>query len=808
MQELCVAEYELMNFAFVDELHLLEHFHQNPEIFFMLEGEGTLTLGEYSYHLKKDDYILLNPNVRHSFQGEFGAFYASVQINYTLASRWVDLQHKVFICNSTTDDNEGVTLCRRLIRQILNQYYSKDTGTNLKLVSLYYSLLDRLSQYFLVDKRDVRAENSYFEESQRISEICSFIYANYKYPISLNDLAQQIYLSTAYLSKYIKKTLGMNFKEYLTSVRLERAVNAMRRGEEQNLTRIALEHGFPNVTAFTKAFRDAYGMTAGAWLEEQRKTCATPENGEYSQTIGRKIKQYLGNAALVEQSEELNIHYTTVNNMVGPPLKKSWNRMINLGLVSELLQHDVQQQVLMLSKELKFTHVRIWDMYAPELHLNIGASATPRYNFSKLERAFDFLIDHGIKPYIELGFKPIRILNSANQYIVREERPCCFETTVEFRDYLQAFISHFLNRYGIEQVQDWYFELWDDRRKGSERGGISYFDYFEAAYQALKSVVPQIRVGGAGFEQLDTKADLQRRLAEWKERPYQPDFVSIYCYPYYPESRQQELGKVRIMDPDYTREHISGYRKAWEESKLNCSEFHVSEWGSSVANRNSMNDSCNTGAFIVKNLIDCIGCADLMGYWVGTDLYSEFGDANLPLFGGVGLLTKDGIRKPAYYAFYFMNQLGSTLLARNEYSIITTNGHDDFEIVCHNFKNPNQKYFLNPENRFGYSEFDMLYYDVSSEKLCFRLTGVRNGRYQIKIRLINCENGSVQDEWRKIDQLISIRRQDIQYLKDICVPRNYVDTQLVTNGELKIDAYLQPHEIRYIHVTYQPSVRP
>lgn len=794
MQELHVSDYDIMDFMFGDQSTVAEHLHQNPEVFYLIEGEGNLIIEDECFPMKKDDFVILNANVRHAFHGDLGAFYACIQINYTMAARCVDLQNHIFVCNSAKESNEGIAVCRRLIKQILSLYYTKNSGGSLHLTALYYELLDRFSAYFLVDKKDSRFPNNYSADSERISEICGYIYANYKYPIGLEDLAQQIFLSTAYLSKYIKKTLGMNFKEYLTSVRLQHAVDSMSRGQGQNLTRVALENGFPNVTAFIKAFKDEYQITPSAWLEA--RASSTPSE-PLKDAAEQKIRQYIDNASIVDRAKEIGIAQLTASSEQGSPLMKYWNRMINLGLTSHLLRYDVQQQVLTLTKELNFTYVRIWDIYAPELQLNLAPGVATDYNFARLDRVFDFLVDNGIRPYIELGFKDIKLLNSINEYIIKEERPRPFASAEDFARFLRAFLRHYVQRYGLVEVQYWYFELWYDCWHTDSSGPAEYFRYFAAAHNTLKSIVPGVQVGGAGFEELESTDDFRSKLESWKATGCEPDFVSVYDYPY------SHRGVERIMDPSHSRDYLSARREVVLESGLQTQEFHVSEWSSSVANRNAMSDSCNHGAFIVKSLIECIGCADMMGYWLGSDLYAEHEDVNQPLFGGVGLLTVDGIRKPSFYAYYFMNHLGRTLLARDEHSIVTTNGRDDFEIVCHNYKVPNQKYFSNAEDHFRYEEFERLFYDTSPEKLSFRLTDVRAGRYQIKTRLLNRENGSVQDEWHKIDQLQALRRQDVAYLKDICVPHNFVETQDVTRGELRLDAYLKPFEIRYIHITRQ-----
>ena len=72
-----------------------------------------------------------------------------------------------------------------------------------------------------------------------------------------------------------------------------------------------------------------------------------------------------------------------------------------------------------------------------------------------------------------------------------------------------------------------------------------------------------------------------------------------------------------------------------------------------ISDRNLINDSCFKGAYILKNYIDLIDRVEGMSYFVGSDRVSEYYDTEELLFGGTGLLTKDGIQKPAMFAFHF-----------------------------------------------------------------------------------------------------------------------------------------------------------
>ena len=81
------------------------------------------------------------------------------------------------------------------------------------------------------------------------------------------------------------------------------------------------------------------------------------------------------------------------------------------------------------------------------------------------------------------------------------------------------------------------------------------------------------------------------------------------------------------------------------------------------------------------------GEVDLMAYWHALDSYSDYYDADNVLNGDSGMISRDGIRKPSFYAYVFMNRLLPNVIKKDENSIITTNGRDRYVIACHNLRN-------------------------------------------------------------------------------------------------------------------------
>jgi Beta-xylosidase len=472
--------------------------------------------------------------------------------------------------------------------------------------------------------------------------------------------------------------------------------------------------------------------------------------------------------------------------------------MINGGLAKDLLRADMQQHILLLKDELHFEYVRFWDIYAPEMFLHQKEKGKT-YNFSKLDTIFDFLTGNGLRPYVELGFKPIRLLKNVENFMVSEEREIIFKTNADYAEFLNQFLKHCVNRYGMEEVETWYFEQWKDPRYTDLD---TYFQVFETAYSEIKSFSPDIKVGGAGLNR-DEGHLFTEIIEQWRNRSCHPDFISLYSYPY---DRNQldsnAYNSCYSRNQNYMLNYADMAREVLHKNGFWNQELHISEWNFTVSNRNCLNDSAFKGAYLVKNLLDMYGKADIVGYWFGSDLFSEYYDTNRLLDGSGGLISKDGIRKPAFYGISFLNRLGTYILGKNNNSIITTNLHDTYSILCHHYEHPNYKYFVKEEDNIRISEISE-FFDNDTVKMYFTINGVKNGAYTIKTRTVSKENGSVLDEWVRMGLSDNLNSQDIDYLERICVPRISIETTGISNNCIHLETILQANEIKHIHIYYQ-----
>lgn len=793
----------IMDFEFDTSEVQNTHFHQNLEIVYVLEGSVEVQIEPETYNLKKGDFLLINANKRHSWRAtEEKILLASFQINFTMLAEYMGTNQLLFWCNTTADKNESYEQLKRVLDQMLNRFYDKEKEGAIYLNSIYYEAIYLLVAYFMIKADDVRMKENFTPDNSRIFEIQNYVQANYQKQLSLNDLAQKLYLSNAYLSKYIKKHFGLSFLEYVNNIRLFHAVDELLYSEKK-ITRIALDNGFPTTAAFNKAFKEIYNMTPSAYRSTVHKEENLNENKEAKQELDKRVKEYLAGKEPVEDNtatRNMNLYVVDAKNTT--EWKKPWDKIINMGNIDSLLNYDVQSQLLMMQKEIGFSYVRIYNIFMKDMYYE-NISGDNKYNFSRIDRGLDFLVEHNLKPYIELSFKPIEVNYTINSSVGDRYNEIIFHDRESYVEVMEALSSHIANRYGVNEIENWYFELWKDDRLNMLDAKGWYFDCFEIGYHALKKISSKIKVGGAGFALGYDRYQYSILIKNWKTRNVRPDFISVYSYSYLLLQQDGVYFGKRSLDNSFVKNQLELFKDVLKAEDFMPDELHITEWNFTISNRNCINDSCAQGAYIVKTCIESIGEADMMGYWHGSDLHTEYYDSGAVLYGDNGLLTRDGIKKPSFYAFHFLKFLKKGLLGKTENALLTTDGRGVYTIACHNCKKFNYRYTMKAEKDIRVDDIDSLYEDTDSIHLKFQINNVKNGNYVMRIFYVNESNGSIQNIWKDMDYISNLSKGEVEYMKRSANPKVDMRKITVEDNVLHIETKLKAHEIKVLDIHYQ-----
>ncbi len=779
----------------------MEHFHQDFELVYILEGSMDMYQDEKVTHMEQEDILVINANKKHSYEASQDILFAKLLIDYSLICDIVNNMGIIFWCDSTKDENEHFNELRASIKQLLNHYLRTGGEVyNFRHISLCYQIMDILSVHFLVKASDQENMNEKDKYDQRILQINNYIRAHYSRQISLKDLSEKLYLSNAYLSRFFKKNYGMSFTEYLANIRLYHAVDELLY-TDASVTRIANDNGFPSVAAFNKSFKAAYGETPSAMRKKSKRQDNTVQRKRESAEIERRMEELLFRETNPEVKDVHSDLIEAVHSVEYPEeVHKTWKRMINAGAAADLLRSEIQEHIILLKEYLDFEYVRFWNVFSKELLIDI-TNKDGQYNFSKLDYILDFLSEQGIKPHLDLGQKPRRVQKNIQSALLYEDIAPVFENLDQWIKVIDAMMWHLIQRYGHELVDTWRLEIWfNEKYLYDEQAYQGYYELFDRSYETIRRYSKGVAIGGCGLRGDDDIEQNRIFLNGWKEYGGCPDFLSAIVFGYIRGEENSDIYNKRNTDNANLLHRIRNLKHLMREVGMEHTQLYITEWNSTISDRNYINDSCYKGAFFVKNVLETYDKADELSYFAGSDRISEHYDSGALLHGGMGIVTKDGIFKPAGFALRFLNNLYPWCVGKGQNYMITTDRHDNYGIICHNQKGLNYNYYLINEGEIEKEKIWKCFDDNNMLQLKLKMTELTPGKYQMKVHRINEAGGSILDVWRELGYESRLSRDDINYFRRVCEPRLTIQQFEVEGRARSLDIELAANEIAFIWI--------
>ena len=219
----------------------------------------------------------------------------------------------------------------------------------------------------------------------------------------------------------------------------------------------------------------------------------------------------------------------------------------------------------------------------------------------------------------------------------------------------------------------------------------------------------------------------------------------------------------------------------------------------SLSCRNFLNESCYRAAALIKNMVPCLGKVEMMSCFGSTDLLCDFYDSSGSIFGGYGLITRDGIRKPAFYALQFLQNMGKFLIARGENYFITSDERNDLYLIIFNCCRMDTIFYQEQKEDIGPEKVDRLF-EKERINIQILLRSMKKGRYIIKKSSLGPEQGSLLDAWKKLGYKKNLDREEIRYLTSMCIPHLEYDDYEVRTGAMTVNTSLQTNEIQLYQI--------
>jgi xylan 1,4-beta-xylosidase len=301
---------------------------------------------------------------------------------------------------------------------------------------------------------------------------------------------------------------------------------------------------------------------------------------------------------------------------------------------------EFDQALQLARRDLGVDRVRAHAILHDDLGVYREVDGRPVHDFSAIDRVYDRLLELRLRPVVELSYMP--------RDLARDPDATVFEYGAiispprdwdRWADLIRDLTQHLVDRYGLDEVATWGFEVWNEANLEVFWTGTraEYLELYRRSALAVKAVHEQLLVGGPASAAAGWIGPF---LDDVEERDVPVDFVSTHTY-----------GNVPL-----------DVRQVLDHRGLHDVEVWWTEWGVTPTHFFEVTDGAFGAPFVLHGMKAAQKSADWLAYWVVSDHFEELGRPPSLLHGGFGLLAVGNLRKPRWWALALAEQLGDDLV--------------------------------------------------------------------------------------------------------------------------------------------------
>ena len=347
------------------------------------------------------------------------------------------------------------------------------------------------------------------------------------------------------------------------------------------------------------------------------------------------------------------------------PLDRFFDLSVGSDFPGTLIRDDSQAQLKKAVDELGFRYIRFHAIFHDVLGTVRVENGKTVYDWTKIDQLYDDLLARRIKPFVELGFTPNAMKTSDNK-IFYWQGNTSHPAPAAWRDLVDAFIRHLEQRYGQDEVRTWFFEVWNEPNLSGFWEGAdqkAYFELYDLTSNTIKAIDPNLRVGGPSTAGAAWVPEFLDHVAQSGAAV---DFVTTHTYGvdggFLDENGKEDIKAVTIAGRHRRRRAQGSRADQGIEVSRPAALLHRMEHELQPAR--PVHDSYISAPYILSKLKASQGLVQGMSYWTYTDLFEEPGPPPTPFHGGFGLLNREGIRKPAYFAYKYLHAVRGNEIPR------------------------------------------------------------------------------------------------------------------------------------------------
>ena len=266
--------------------HFYPHLHRHDEcqLTWIEEGEGTLIAGNNMHDFQPGDIFLIGANLPHLFKSnpeyfvsDSGKLIKACSLYFNprgVMASLFDLPEmkssKAFLQNNKHGFKIPEEYSKEIAAKLLAVHQSVGTDLLFKFLALFDSFMtieDAEPLCPAVYSSDI-SEN----EGIRLSNILNYIMQNYNTAITLEDVSAVAFMTPQAFCRYFKKHTGRKFISFLNEVRINEACKNLVAGKKADcISGVAYSAGFNSITNFNRVFKSVVGSSPKDYVNTYHK---------------------------------------------------------------------------------------------------------------------------------------------------------------------------------------------------------------------------------------------------------------------------------------------------------------------------------------------------------------------------------------------------------------------------------------------------------------------------------------------------------------------------------------------------------
>ncbi len=340
------------------------------------------------------------------------------------------------------------------------------------------------------------------------------------------------------------------------------------------------------------------------------------------------------------------------------PLNHFWEHTIGSGHAPLALRADWQSQLRRCQRELGFRFVRFHGLLSDDVGTLIKQNDELLYSFFNADQIIDFLLSIGMKPFVELSFMPEALASghvTVFHYRANVTPPRDYK---QWAALIKKLVAHWVERYGIDEVSEWFFEVWNEPNLRAFWTGTQddYFKLYRHTAEAIKQLDARLRVGGPAT----AKNEWIEEFINFCDKKKVPaDFISTHHYPTDALGNEGDDTETQLAN---SRRSILREQAQDTFRRASGKPIYYTEWNATSNPRDARYDEPYSAAFVMKTVLEMNELVEGYSFWTFSDIFEENYFPSIPFHGGFGLLNLHGIPKPTYRAYELLHSIGTEQL--------------------------------------------------------------------------------------------------------------------------------------------------